>query len=147
MIGASFKIRSPISDCSFSNLIGGQPISIQILYPYSRNSTLWVLGRLKKSHRGQKRGRNALIAAHAQSYLFSQMNVRGRGNAFLFLIPVAKTKSDYPSLSKISLVPRQFFALRRKNTSGDPPIPFWFWWCTGMLGVFDFNLTRDVTQD
>jgi len=25
MIGASFKIRSLISDCSFSNLIGGQP--------------------------------------------------------------------------------------------------------------------------
>jgi len=31
-----------------------------------------------------------------------------------------------------SLVPRRFFAIRRKNAPGDLPIPFWFW-CAGML--------------
>jgi len=31
-----------------------------------------------------------------------------------------------------SLVPRRYFVIWRKNTSGDLPIPFWFW-CARML--------------
>ena len=37
-----------------------------------------------------------------------------------------------PKAARYSLVPRRFFTIRRKNTSDDLPIPFWFW-CAGTL--------------
>jgi len=54
----------------------------------------------------------------------------------LALIGVYTVNDEFVTLfcitTKSSLVPRRFFTIRRKNTSGDPPIPFWFW-CARML--------------
>ena len=48
-------------------------------------------------------------------------------------LPLNDNLSD-KSWVEASVVPRRFFTIRRKNTSGDPPIPFWFW-CTGNVGA------------
>ena len=50
-------------------------------------------------------------------------------------------------LHKVVSFPDDFSHAVGKNTSGNPPIPFWVPVCRNASALFYFNLTCDVMQD
>ena len=111
------------------------PATFQLLYAYSCHQTLciWETDVVRLQLMGQ-------VSSYVLECRFVGYSLTGDYSVSTWRGTISGSRSSdhlqnislRRTHARASLIPRRFFAIQRKNTSGDPPIPFSFW-CAGML--------------